>query len=583
MLKTQELEKDLGALEANTTALETKINHLDQDLRQLHKQLNTSKVLYTKLKELDSNLKLASQLLGIVRVIPTISAAASNTKRIIDQFRKPVAKATNVAQKVEKKVKPVREKVKQVQKQVAKVDAQFKRAAQEERQILEAVGRAQHCVSSLPAGLVKDRSVQGLETLSGKVDPPVVAADKVQVSVLKTINDAEKQTQMMMQYAKGLVDIDMGIDEAMKVLNPFISALGEVQKALKQVIRVPYAGYPKMCKKKVWPGIPVYYPCGWETQYFSFSIQQILDGVTGVIKPVMDLLDNAMNAVLSPLLKALNLNIKLPDIPGLDRLESFINSIASTFTSWNKALANALSSITQLQKELESVFSFLAPLQKVYSGCVAYKGEDRPLTLAGRGALAPVDPEIFDAMCVSGRTTFIFKGSHFWKYSARSAATVGPELIQGQWGEDDRGKAIQGPFDAACVVGKTFYFFRGTSYWKFSDGRGAGPAKIKGNWGKMRNGRNVLGPFSAACVIGNKVIVFKGQWFWVTFPGAKKAQGPFPIEGVWGSDGKGKPLAGPFDAVAVHGKSVCIRKGKLLWKQPLAAIRRGLSRVAHPG
>ena len=77
--------------------------------------------------------------------------------------------------------------------------------------------------------------------------------------------------------------------------------------------------------------------------------------------------------------------------------------------------------------------------------------------------------------------------------------------------------------------------------------------------------------------------MFKGKRFWVTSAGAKTAQGPFPIRGAWGTDGKRKPLTGPFDAVAVRGRSVCIRKGKQLWKQPLTPIRKELSRLARGG
>ena len=125
MVKTQKLTKDLNTLEINTTALETKVDHLDQDLQKVIDNLDTSRVLKEKIENLDTGLEMASMLLGIVRIIPAISVAASNTKRVIDLYRKPVKEAARIAKNAEEKIKPVRDKVAKIKDGVTEIDNQF--------------------------------------------------------------------------------------------------------------------------------------------------------------------------------------------------------------------------------------------------------------------------------------------------------------------------------------------------------------------------------------------------------------------------------------------------------------------------
>ena len=154
MKKTDNLKSDLIQLEADSSELEKKVKAVDDDLLYVHDKLSISETLHDRLSALDSNLKLASDLLGIVRIIPPISAAASNTKRVIDLFREPVSKAKKVSGDVDKRVKPIRTKVHEVQQKVAKLDNELKEIIGNEQTLIQSVNHAQICIASLPSGTV---------------------------------------------------------------------------------------------------------------------------------------------------------------------------------------------------------------------------------------------------------------------------------------------------------------------------------------------------------------------------------------------------------------------------------------------
>ena len=368
MKNTDIIIGDLNTLKSNTQKLEGKVKSLDKSLKSIVSNLSVTKHLYDKLNNLDSNLGTAIEILEVVQIIPPISGAAANTRRVIKEFRVPVTKAKNVAKDVDNRVKPIRDKVVKVEKKVAEVDGKLKQAIAQEDKFTKQVGQARNCIKSLPEGEVKKQSQSSLEAFSIKAAPPVKSTDQLQIGILNQVNNVEAEIYKVIHQARALVDIDRGIDNVMKDLKPFIDALTKVRNALNHTIRVPYGTYPtEVCYK--WKFIP--YPCNWKTKYFSFSVKQIIDGVRGVLKPVIWLLEKAMNAFLNPILKALKLNIKLPPIPGIEQLQGIVNQLVASFDVFNKGFDGMISSIDTLTQKINELRKEIEQVEYIYNQCMA--------------------------------------------------------------------------------------------------------------------------------------------------------------------------------------------------------------------
>jgi hypothetical protein len=353
---TNQLFKDLSTTESHTSEIEKDVSQLDQDVTSLANDLLYSKKVNSSLHTIDSDLGVAISLLEIVSIIPEIGAEAGALKDTLATFRAPIQSAASVSDKVEKVIAPIRQKLQQAEPILEKADHALLGLMNDENALLHAIGGAQRCIESLPSGNVRSGLEKNLDAVSGELDPLVKKFDGGQVELLQMINAGKNEVEQLQTWAKNLVSIENEIDAVEKKLAPLLSALQSVANALKQTVRVPYGGYPKICHHKVL-GVSVPYPCGWHTVYFSFSIKQVLNGLSGVVKPVEDALMAAANAVLRPLLRALHLQITLPSIPGL----SALGDMAAHFETYAEVVFHTFDKI---ENEVASIASFAQSVEK---------------------------------------------------------------------------------------------------------------------------------------------------------------------------------------------------------------------------
>lgn len=365
MQKTTTLMTKLEVTEDHTAQIESGVEAIEKDLEELLDDLEISKTVNASLHRLDSSLTTTTQLLTVVSIIPQISTAASRLRTVITRFHPPIKKAVKESDAVEKIIRPIRDKIAKIEPRVEQADNALLEVMQTESQLLGALGGAYQCISTLPESTVRTTLEEQLETASGAMQPVVVKFDQAQVQFLKDVRTATRNVDKISSWARGLVNLNAEINRVLDTLQPLISTMRQISSALKKTIRVPYGGWPKMCKK--W-GIP--YPCGWHTTYFSFTVQQILDGVEGVVGPVMDLLNKAVDAVLNPLLKALNLNLKLPEIPGLKVLTELKQKLKATYDSFDKGLQKLLGRMAVFKQFRNKLLKVLDEIEKIGSGCL---------------------------------------------------------------------------------------------------------------------------------------------------------------------------------------------------------------------
>ncbi len=325
MAKTRALMDSIELAETHTAQIEERVEKVDQELEEARRDLAKTKEIYENLDKLNTALEVASTLLASVTIVPTIGVAASALKKTIDLTRYPVDKATDAARVLESISQELRAKIYRVEEQVEKVDHKLLSTLNTQNDFQVLLGDAQSCIDSLStSNSSKAELLEQIEAASAIANPVVRNLDSAQKTFLEGIISVENQTLKAEEQINKLFQLDAAINQALSELNPMIKALEDIKQALKKTVRVPYGITPKMCKGK-W-GIP--YPCGTPV-YFSFSVMQILEGPSRIIKPVMDLLNKEVDKILRPLLRKLNLDINLGGIPGAEELESLRNQLES--------------------------------------------------------------------------------------------------------------------------------------------------------------------------------------------------------------------------------------------------------------
>ncbi len=362
------LMNDVSTTESHTAQLESDVKTVYQDLQTIDNDLAISQTINNDLKQLDSALNEAVELLEVVSIIPEIGSEASELKNVISAFKKPVDEALAVSNKVESVVGPIRNAIGKVEPKIKQIDTILLKLMNAENQFISTLGGAIQCINSLPNSSIKSSLERELDDAAENVDPIVLKFDAQQVTILSAINKASEETEDIKHLVMELASLQNQINAVMNVLNPLIASLNAVKNVLGHTIRVPYGGYPKFCTKKVL-GLPVKYPCGWHTVYFSFSVEQIIKGGLHVLGPVMDLLNKAMNAVLQPVLRALHLNINLPQIPGLSILNDLSNDLTSFEGEIITPIDNLVNDLNVFEDAYNSVENFINEIEKINKAC----------------------------------------------------------------------------------------------------------------------------------------------------------------------------------------------------------------------
>ena len=262
-----------------------------------------------------------------------------------------------------------RDVVSQLEARLNQLSSRLNDAAGYEQKLIDGTNDADRCINALPAGGGKDGLRNTLNGAAGAVDKPVVLADQQLAALLSAISRIEKDINDVAGRLQAMANISGAIDSVASQLRVLLVPMRAVQSVLSQNISVPYGGYPEICWKEIMGHRVFPYPCGWHTVYFSFSIKQILDGVGGVLKPVMDLLESAMNAVLNPLLSALHLDFSLPSIPGLTDLGNSLNIIRSASDDLQQAAGGFVNNVNVFNGVLDQLKALAAPVQQVYNNC----------------------------------------------------------------------------------------------------------------------------------------------------------------------------------------------------------------------
>jgi hypothetical protein len=366
--QANKLMHDVSTTESHTAQLESDVKTVYQDLQTIDNDLAISQTINNDLKQLDSALNEAVELLEVVSIIPEIGSEASELKNVISTFKKPVDEALAVSNKVESVVAPIRNAIGKVEPKIKQIDTILLKLMNAENQFASTLGSAIQCINSLPNSSIKSGLEQELDDAAEKVDPVVLKFDAQQVAILNAIDKAKEEAEDVKHLVMGLTSLQSQINAVMNVLNPLISSLNAVKNVLSHTIRVPYGGYPKVCYKHVL-GVKVPYPCGWHTTYFSFSVEQIIKGGLHVIGPVMDLLNKAMNAVLQPVLRALHLNINLPQIPGLSILNDLSNDLTSFEGEIITPIDNLVNDLNQFESAFNDVENFISEIGKINKAC----------------------------------------------------------------------------------------------------------------------------------------------------------------------------------------------------------------------
>lgn len=305
-------ESDLSSLEAKVTKVQDLvINSVDT--------LNVFKTINTDLKTLDDTIKLVSTVLTTFTTLPVVGGGVSITKKSLDTIDSLVHPIRDLSDKAEKAILPVRDTLKKVQTKIKSLQDEIIKSSAYTTDIYNSINTVNVCAIDNQSSTIIDL----LDEFSTSLNRPVALLNKSLYTCKVASSVIETKIQKLDDSMYCAIKVSKEINNVMVILNNIKHSLYPINGALNKKISVSYGVKVKVPEtKKKWYKVVSFWTWKTETQNFSFTVKQIIDGINTGISFVQDqLMKGAENA-----LKEIGVKIPtMPNIPYLNDLEKELN------------------------------------------------------------------------------------------------------------------------------------------------------------------------------------------------------------------------------------------------------------------
>ncbi len=270
-------------------------------------------------------------------LIPQVRTPAKYTRQAVAQLKQRVHPVRIKANNVDKKIEPFRQKVSQLQDLVGQMITRVEWMETLSNLNRETVKGTEACINAQPDRPVKDDLRKALESFARAENPPVSALNTTLSAILGEVDKAAGHAAALQAVTRSLDGISAAIYRVMSQLNVINTMMEPIRSALRRKITVPYSIKVKVRKfefPKFWETFEI------QTQNFTFTIEQIINGVNVGIKKVEDLLMQGAMKVLGPVLRPLDNALKKIslDIPGLAQVEGQLSQVLAALTAIGRSL-----------------------------------------------------------------------------------------------------------------------------------------------------------------------------------------------------------------------------------------------------
>lgn len=343
---TDILLRDLVTTQKDIDALLPKITQLDTTIQNTINISNVSKDISENLSTLDDSLNATKAVLLAFSALPVVGSACSTAKTVVSTLQNSVHPVRVKANQFEAKVKPVRDKLQSLQEKVDKLIKTLKTLKTTANQMHDAVDSVNQCVIS------KDNPNnlrQPLDSFSTSVDAGVQELNSVLESTIQLsekIASVLKQLEDTLSFIKTIGDDVNAVMNKLDVLNQMLKP---INSALNHKIYITYS-YKVKVKSSNW-----YKPWewSWKKQSFSFTVQEIIDGIdTG-----FDELNDQFMKLAKEALDSINVDFpKLPSIPGLNQLNKKFDDLMTPLTQ-------VIGQINSFETQVDNIFERMQALE----------------------------------------------------------------------------------------------------------------------------------------------------------------------------------------------------------------------------
>jgi len=325
--------------------IDAEIDAWDEVVEDIIDGLAMTRSIHNILSDLDTELVLITKALTSVLIIPYITVQAKKIRNQIKLLHGPVQRQRKVAKRIEGQSKKLRQKIKKtILDKIQIVQDKMSAIINKQNDGLTVIAEFKEAVRIAPQS-----KYDGLDALmdlaSEKCIGPVRKFDQTQQGLLSTLRNARSNAASVLSAIEevGKVADDVKkVEDSLKFKRPLL----KIDKVLRHQVKVCII----WCKK--------------------FSLMDIINRKMRGVGKLLKLFDKAKEAILSPLLSKLNLEIKIPQIAGFEHIEN-LGAVMTKFSDQidlvDNTITRDLSKLNSSIKDMEKEFGEFRRLQEQVS------------------------------------------------------------------------------------------------------------------------------------------------------------------------------------------------------------------------
>lgn len=360
-----QLLSDLNTTIFDLSSVNQGINTIDYDLQNAISYISYPSEVSGDLNDLINGISALLDVLSIIELFPDASSIVSDLKKVLTPLKEALTDANQPVAKVADIVKPYKGAMQDLETKVNKIANYVGSTQTATSNFRTEFNNIYLCVNKLPES-AKSSSLQILENFSATAVKVVEPANTVLGDLLSDGGEVVTGLKSAGDILKNdVAPIGNSINSFTSEIGSLLAFATDLNSALNHKISVPY-------------GIkvtgPWYEP--WndsvKLEYFTFTVQEIINGIDDIIEEVEDLLMDAVGEFLSPIidkLKSLFSGIEsviLKSVPGLSDLSQYIDSfqnevdqIIEPFSDLSTDVSNFVTEFSQFESQVRVAFNKL--------------------------------------------------------------------------------------------------------------------------------------------------------------------------------------------------------------------------------
>lgn len=322
-LKT--LRANLAKTRREYNRLSKRINPLSNSVNKCNSAMNSLTWVSDQTRDLNGKMKEISSTLKTFNAIPTVGTVTNFTSRALDKSRNPVNKLVVKFNKIERPmITPTKTAVGKIKMTVDRIKGVMSTTGEVITKTEKTVAEVDKCIMNLKL----EDEFKRVEAAVKEMNKGVKGTATELARVNRAMDTFEGGVKQVAKVADPINKIKKGIKKVKPVLDKITGVTSKLNKVLKKSVKIG-AGPLKV----------------------EASIHKVLTSASKVLKPLMGLVNKALNPVLK------KLKIGIPPLPGVKDLQNKIRSVEQQYAkikAESEKLTDAYKKYTDYERILKT-------------------------------------------------------------------------------------------------------------------------------------------------------------------------------------------------------------------------------------